>query len=143
MTRITRRRVRGGLTALAACAAVAGAPAVLAAPTPVTITMGAGADFQTSVAPASAKAGPVAFTLRNRGTTGHSAVILRTNVRYDRLPVSKSTASEKGRVGAIARVAAGRSRALTLTLPAGKYVIICNIAGHYESGMRAAFTVRR
>jgi uncharacterized cupredoxin-like copper-binding protein len=26
-------------------------------------------------------------------------------------------------------------------LAAGKYVIICNVAGHYQLGMRAAFTV--
>jgi uncharacterized cupredoxin-like copper-binding protein len=30
---------------------------------------------------------------------------------------------------------------LTVTLDEGSYVLICNIAGHYGSGMRAPFRV--
>lgn len=137
------RRVRRAIGALAAGAALAAAPAALAAPTPVTITMGKGSDFQTSVSPASAKAGAIRFTLVNRGSMTHEAVIIRTATRYDKLPVANSKASEKGRVGAIRKVAGGTRKALTLTLAAGRYVIICNVAGHYQAGMRTAFTVRR
>ncbi len=137
------RRVRRALGALAAGAALATAPAALAAPTPVTITMGKGSDFQTSVSPASATAGAIRFTLVNRGSMTHEAVIIRTTTRYDKLPVKDSRASEKGRVGAIKKVAGGTRKALTLTLAAGRYVIICNVAGHYQAGMRAAFTGRR
>ncbi len=35
----------------------------------------------------------------------------------------------------------GESRTLTTTLDAGKYVLICNIAGHCQLGMYTAFTV--
>ena len=130
--------------AFAVAALLAPAPAALgAAATPVTITMGKGAMFQTSVSPASAPAGRIAFTLVNRGDMRHEAVIIRTTTRYDRLPVKNSVASEKGRVGAITKVAGGTRKRLTLTLPAGRYVIICNIPGHYQAGMRAPFTVRR
>jgi uncharacterized cupredoxin-like copper-binding protein len=138
-----RRRPRRVLGALAVAAALAAAPIALAAPAPVTITMGKGGDFQTSVSPASAKAGAIRFTLVNRGSMTHEAVIIRTATRFDRLPVKDSRASEKGRIGAIKRVAGGTRKALTLTLAAGKYVIICNVPGHYQAGMRAAFTVRR
>ena len=105
--------------------------------------MGRGAVFQTSAAPASAPAGRIVFTLVNRGDMRHEAVIIRTATRFDRLPVKNSVASEKGRVGTITNVAGGTRKKLTLTLPAGRYVIICNLPGHYQAGMRAPFTVRR
>jgi uncharacterized cupredoxin-like copper-binding protein len=31
---------------------------------------------------------------------------------------------------------------LTADLAAGKYVVICNVAGHYQLGMRIALTVQ-
>ncbi len=138
---IRRRALLIGSAALAG--AVLAAPALAAAPAkPVTITMGKGAIFQTSVAPKAPKAGKFAFTLRNMGALRHEAVILRTNVRYDRLPVKNNRAVETGRKGAIRNVAAGRTGRLTISLPAGKYVIICNLPGHYLGGMRTPFTVR-
>ena len=33
------------------------------------------------------------------------------------------------------------SSSLDLTLPAGSYLLICNIAGHYASGMAVPLTV--
>ena len=32
--------------------------------------------------------------------------------------------------------------AVTANLTAGKYVLLCNLAGHYQMGMRAPFTVQ-
>jgi uncharacterized cupredoxin-like copper-binding protein len=145
MTPSPRPRVRLALGALAIGAALVAAPSAMAeGATPVTITMGKGSPFQTSVSPSSAKAGKVAFTLVNKGTMVHEAVILKTNTRYDKLPVSKGKASEKGKVGAIKNVAGGKtSTPLTLTLAAGRYVIICNVPGHYQGGMRVALTVKK
>lgn len=137
------RRLRTTVGALAVGATLAAAPTALGATTPVTITMGQGSPFQTSVSRASAPKGKIAFTLVNKGSMTHEAIILRTNVRADRLPVARGKASEKGRVGAIKNVAGGKRKKLVLTLPAGKYVIICNVVGHYQAGMRVAFTVRR
>ncbi|MGD9573625.1 MAG: hypothetical protein AB7V62_17230 [Thermoleophilia bacterium] len=139
-----RRALLLGSVALAAGASLA-VPAVVAAPPakPVTITMGKGTPFQTSVAPKAPTAGRFAFTLRNRGSLRHEAVILRTNIRYDKLPVRNGRAVETGRRGAIRNVPGGRAGKLTIALPAGKYVIICNLPGHYVGGMRTPFTVRR
>ncbi len=36
----------------------------------------------------------------------------------------------------------GETRTFTLNLAAGHYVLVCNLAGHYQMGMRAPFTVR-
>jgi uncharacterized cupredoxin-like copper-binding protein len=41
----------------------------------------------------------------------------------------------------VASIAAGKSAAVTLDLTPGKYVFICNVAGHYQLGMHTAFTV--
>ncbi len=37
---------------------------------------------------------------------------------------------------------AGNTKTLDANLPAGSYVVICNLPGHYKQGMRQAFTVR-
>jgi uncharacterized cupredoxin-like copper-binding protein len=38
-------------------------------------------------------------------------------------------------------IAANRVTTLSADLAPGNYVIICNVAGHYQLGMRAAFKV--
>jgi uncharacterized cupredoxin-like copper-binding protein len=61
--------------------------------------------------------------------------------RASKLPVSGKAASENSAVGEVEDVAAGTSKKLTLNLKKGHYVLICNIPGHYKSGMHADFTV--
>jgi uncharacterized cupredoxin-like copper-binding protein len=36
----------------------------------------------------------------------------------------------------------GQTKKVTLTLKPGKYVLLCNLAGHYKAGQYAAFTVK-
>ncbi|MER3453117.1 MAG: hypothetical protein C4344_05615 [Acidimicrobiia bacterium] len=43
--------------------------------------------------------------------------------------------------GEIEEFAPGRTERGSFRLEAGSYVLICNIAGHYENGMRTAFRV--
>ena len=50
-------------------------------------------------------------------------------------------AVEVGRLGKVV-VKPGRSGGLALPLKAGKYVLICNVAGHYQAGQRVAFVVK-
>jgi uncharacterized cupredoxin-like copper-binding protein len=92
--------------------------------------------------PATAAAGSITFTVRNRGKTRHEFVVLRTNVAADKLPVKNGRASEKGQKGEIGNLAPGATKRLTLTLAKGKYVLICNLSGHYQAGQHAAFTLR-
>ena len=75
------------------------------------------------------------------GKLTHELVVLKTNLAPAKLPVKGSKAVEVGRVGKIS-VRAGRSAGLTLTLKAGKYVLICNVAGHYRAGQRIGFVVK-
>ena len=53
-----------------------------------------------------------------------------------------SKAVEKGRVGKVKNIQPGKSKKLTLKLKKGKYVLLCNIPGHYQAGQRIGFTVK-
>jgi uncharacterized cupredoxin-like copper-binding protein len=98
-------------------------------------------EWAISPAPARATAGKITFVVKNNGKTKHEFVVIRTNLAPGKLPVTKGRASEKGSKGEIGNLPAGSTKRLTLTLPKGKYVLICNLGGHYQAGQRAAFVV--
>lgn len=102
------------------------------------------ADFTLKATAASAKAGKVEFTAKNGGTTPHELVVLKTDVDAGALQKNASGIVDETKYtvsGKTKEVAAGASEKLDLTLTAGKYVLLCNVAGHYDLGMRTAFTV--
>lgn len=89
-------------------------------------------------------AGSVIFKAKNTGTVAHELVILRTDLPADALPVvDKKVEEEKvgKKIGEIEEVAPGTEKEVTLDLPAGSYVLFCNVEEHYQNGMRSAFTV--
>jgi uncharacterized cupredoxin-like copper-binding protein len=100
-------------------------------------------DSKITVNVPSVKAGKVKIGIRNLGSMLHSFEVLKTDVPQDKLPIDGATAkaSEAGKVGGVDNIAVGKSSAVTLDLTPGKYVFICNIPGHYQLGMHAAFTV--
>jgi uncharacterized cupredoxin-like copper-binding protein len=92
--------------------------------------------------PESVAAGPTTFTLTNAGNREHEMVVLQTDTPYDQLEVnSEGKVSEDDSLGEVPETPEGESGSVTLDLEAGAYVLVCNIADHYEQGMRAAFTV--
>ena|SRR6266566_761397 len=101
------------------------------------------ADSKITVNVPSVKAGKVKIGVRNVGTMEHSFEVLKTDLAPDKLPVdgASAKAKEDGKVGEIKSIPAGKSAAVTLDLAPGKYVFICNIAGHYQLGMHTGFTV--
>ena len=101
------------------------------------------ADNKITVNVPSVKAGKIKIGVRNVGTMEHSIEVLKTDLAPDKLPIDAAAAKAKedGKVGEIKSVPTGKSAALTLDLIPGKYVFICNIAGHYQLGMRTGFTV--
>jgi uncharacterized cupredoxin-like copper-binding protein len=100
-------------------------------------------DYKITVNVPSVKAGSVKIGVRNLGAMEHSFEVIKTDLAPDKLPVDGATAkaSEDGKVGQIPSIAAGTSAAVTIDMTPGKYVFICNIAGHYQLGMHAGFTV--
>jgi uncharacterized cupredoxin-like copper-binding protein len=89
----------------------------------------------------SVKAGKVTFKVKNVGKSLHEMVVVRSNLPPGKLPVKNHEASEAGSIGEVADLHAGKSGTLTVTMKPGKYILICNITGHYEAGMYTGFTV--
>jgi uncharacterized cupredoxin-like copper-binding protein len=89
-------------------------------------------------------AGHVVVGIRNHASMVHELKVIKTDLAPDQLPVDGATAkaSEDGKVGELANIAGGASRKLVLELVPGKYVLICNIAGHYQLGMRVGLEVQ-
>src|SRR5581483_726324 len=103
----------------------------------------------------SAPAGDVTFRVKNLGTMEHEMIVLKTDTPFDQLPVADAgdppapvttganKVDEANNVGETGdpNLKAGDTRTFTVKLAAGKYVLVCNLAGHYGMGMRAPFTV--
>ena len=100
-------------------------------------------DYKITVSVPSVKAGSVKIGVRNLAAMEHSFQVIKTDLAPDKLPVdgASAKANEDGKVGELKSIPAGKSAALTVDLTPGKYVFICNIAGHYQLGMRTGFTV--
>ena len=102
-------------------------------------------DFKITVNVPSLKAGKIKIGVRNVANMEHNFQVIRTDLAPDKLPIdgASAKAKEDGKVGGIASLPAGKSDAVTLDLAAGKYVFICNVAGHYQLGMHTGFTVEQ
>ncbi len=89
-------------------------------------------------------AGHVVVGIRNHAAMLHELKVIKTDLAPDQLPVDGATAKAKedGKVGELTDVSGGASRKLVLELVPGKYVLICNIAGHYQLGMRVGLEVQ-
>lgn len=87
-------------------------------------------------------AGNVSFEIENQGLLAHQFSVFWTDLEADEIPVVEGSAD-----AAVARASAatdelqpGDDGQLTLALPPGAYVLLCNLPAHYEAGMRVAFT---
>ena len=104
-------------------------------------------DFEIESAAADVSAGEITFAVDNAGSLEHELVVVRTDLAFDGLPVESALVplDDAGFDGVVEGdtepFASGGERELTVTLEAGSYVLLCNVAGHYELGMRIAFTV--
>jgi uncharacterized cupredoxin-like copper-binding protein len=94
-----------------------------------------------------APAGRVRFVVHNDGRMEHDLVILRTDRAPNAIPLKGKTGRtvEHGKgvkkMGAIRRIRSGEIKSDTVRLPAGHYVLVCSIAGHYAAGMFSEFVV--
>ncbi|MEP6693246.1 MAG: hypothetical protein ABJB39_01225 [Chloroflexota bacterium] len=99
-------------------------------------------DYKVILSVTGAKAGTVKFGVKNEGGMEHSFELIRTDLPFDKLPTTADAkAKEDGLIKQVTSIAVGKVSVVSADLAAGSYVIICNVAGHYQLGMRAAFTV--
>ena len=99
-----------------------------------------------TVTPAAVKAGEVTFKVKNSSKdTIHEMIVMYLADPSKPLPyiaaenrVDEDKAGDKGEVSELDPGAVG---VLTVDLKPGKYLLICNVPGHFATGMWATFTV--
>jgi uncharacterized cupredoxin-like copper-binding protein len=123
-----------GLTAVASPAGTASSAGAT-----VTVTL---SEWKLSPGRATVPAGRVTFVARNAGTMPHELLVVRSDRHHHLLRLEGGKAVEAGRVGRIPRIPNGASKRITLKLTPGKYVLLCNILGHYQAGQYATLRVR-
>ena len=103
-------------------------------------------EYSLEPAKTSSKPGDVTFTARNFGAIAHQLVVLKTERPADRLPVKGGVVQidrkDIVQVGEVALINPKDDEPLSVRLRQGDFVLICNIAGHYDNGMRSPFRVR-
>ncbi|MCX2933977.1 sulfocyanin-like copper-binding protein [Mycobacterium sp. CVI_P3] len=105
------------------------------------------------VSPATVPAGPVSLRVRNTGWLNHEVVVLplAPGQAPGQRPIGPDgEVDESGSLGEAARtcgegegdgIAPGTTGWTTITLPPGRYELLCNIAGHYGAGMYTTLDV--
>ena len=82
---------------------------------------------------------------RERRQAGDELEAVKTDTPAGDFPLEgdRANVEEVGEEsGEVEDIAAGKSKPLQVSLEPGKYVLICNLPGHYKSGMHSAFTVQ-
>ncbi len=132
-------------TASVPTSTVSQAPCESPAAPPGTAITASEKDFKISLDATSAPAGSTTFTVSNQGPSEHEFLVFKTDLAPTDLPLnSEGNVDEEGagvtRVDGIGGIGTGCTSALSLNMDAGNYVLICNNPGHYQAGMRVAFT---
>ena len=115
-----------------------------------------GGTYTMDASPSSIPAGSITFDVSNVGLIAHEFMVVKLNdagmaADLTDLPTTAGEISETGTmvdgVGTIlgdlreVDLPADSSDSITLTLEAGEYMLLCNVATHYQLGMWSTFTV--
>jgi uncharacterized cupredoxin-like copper-binding protein len=107
--------------------------------------MGMGKDMSMAkmginASPRQVRPGPVTFKVTNLASKiVHEVIVARLPEGTKTLPYDEATMMVKENAlqafGSVNEIDPSRSAALTLTLKPGKYILYCNLPGHYMAGM--------
>jgi uncharacterized cupredoxin-like copper-binding protein len=102
-------------------------------------------DFSIS-APRQVDAGDVTLRVDNHGPDGHELLVVRLGngvlpMRPDGRTVDEEALAQRG-LRALEPGASGAVRDLQVHLTPGRYVLFCNMSGHYLGGMHRVLVVR-
>ena len=98
-------------------------------------------EFKVTPSTSSVKAGNVTFKISNKGALDDELVVVKTSLAASKLPVKNQVVTLKPLKKA-GPFKPGKGGTLSVALKAGKYVLFCNVKGHYGFGQRIAFTVK-
>jgi uncharacterized cupredoxin-like copper-binding protein len=87
--------------------------------------------------------GTVVFKVRNEGSMAHQLIVIKNDLPPEQLPVANGAiAMSQVRVlESIDPIAPGATGEVRFDATPGKFVLVCNVPGHYQQGMAAAFLV--
>ena len=139
-----------GLTALAGCGGAAtstpasGTPAAPAAADGSKIGL---AEFKLTGVPTTLPAGKTDLTITNNGTVDHELLVFKSDLAPAAYPAdADGKILEEGaginKVSDGDNVTAGQVQKRTVDLVAGTYLFVCNLPGHFKSGMSQVVTVQ-
>ncbi len=103
-------------------------------------------EFTIDLDSTSAASGKVTFEVKNNGTVVHEFVVVKTDLAPDQLPKADDGTVEEETDGAtvvdeVEDLQPGATGSLTVDLAPGKYIVLCNVPGHFAGGMQAKVTV--
>ena len=90
--------------------------------------------------------GSTVFHVTNTGDLEHELVILRTGLEIDELPLTAKGIVDESAGEIIGEIEpdelqAGAQATATFGLGTGNYILLCNLPGHFQAGMRANFAL--
>lgn len=107
-------------------------------------------DFYFAPENGTAKAGRTTIEAPNEGSVEHELVVFKSNMNPAKLPTEADGSVDEEKLdevaqeeGEIADVEAGDTKSEKFNLTPGKYVIFCNLPGHYAQGMYGTLTVTK
>lgn len=93
-----------------------------------------------------AKAGKVTIAVTNTSKDIVHEVVVLPYTEGQKLPYNdkdmRIDEEAAGHLGEVSELQPGKSGAVTLDLKPGKYLLVCNIAGHYVNGMWEIITLK-
>jgi uncharacterized cupredoxin-like copper-binding protein len=104
-------------------------------------------DFKITASQYQLHAGEVDLSVKNDGPDAHELIVVRETdsglpLRKDGLTVDEDTIEkQKLEVGALEPGQPGGVRHMSVNLRPGRYLLLCNMAGHYLGGMHAELVV--
>lgn len=119
----------------------AAATAAPAKPTTVGVTL---KDFGVASAYTSVPSGSVTVSVKDSGAIPHEFVVVKSDLTVDKLPQFESKLVDGKQVQVVLKIApldAGKQQDVTVALQPGKYILLCNVASHFTSGMFTGFVV--
>ena len=127
----------GALLAVGTSVALSGGSAFAQASTRMTITM---MEYQIITERPDVPAGEVVFDVVNTGEEVHELVLIKSDLDTAALPPSnvKDEVDEAAIgefIGAFEDVQTAGLATGALTLSPGRYILLCNLTGHYKGGM--------
>ena len=94
-------------------------------------------DYWVAPSVATVRAGKVTFYATNVGKLPHELMVERMPIKFD----SPMRPTEDAALGMIADMDAGQSGRVAVDLAPGRYMLFCNVPGHYAAGQHTVFRV--